>query len=71
MPLTRVKVRKWGDSFGVVIPKELVDGIQIHSGDTLVLHIEKEPDLSSFFGKSRHRINPQKFKDEMRHIWGS
>ena len=64
------KVRKWGDSLGVIIPKEVVVEENIEEGDTIMLTLEKEADLSPFFGASNHKEqNTQQFKDELRQIW--
>ena len=63
-------VRKWGDSLGVIIPKEAVMEENLAEGDTILLTMEKEADLGHFFGACRHKEqNTQKFKDELRQIW--
>ncbi|MBI2668247.1 AbrB/MazE/SpoVT family DNA-binding domain-containing protein [Candidatus Woesearchaeota archaeon] len=63
-------VRKWGDSLGIIIPKEFVDEESLSAGDTVLVQIEKEADLSPFFGKCRQREkSTQAFKDELRQIW--
>lgn len=67
---TKAKVRKWGDSLGVVIPREVATEEGLAEGDTILLSIEKEADLSIFFGKCQHpQSDTQKFKDELREIW--
>ncbi len=67
---TEAKVRKWGDSLGVVIPREVATEEGLIEGDTILLSIEKEADLSNFFGKCQQpQSDTQKFKDELREIW--
>ena len=38
------KPKKWGNSVGVIIPKELLEKENISLNDELVLHIEKKKD---------------------------
>ena len=38
------KPKKWGNSMGVIIPKEIVEREKITMNDELVLHIEKRKD---------------------------
>ena len=39
---TIAKSKKWGNSLGVIIPKEVVEEQNILLGDELILHIEKK-----------------------------
>lgn len=41
---TVAKPKKWGNSIGVIIPKEIIEQQNITLGDELVLHIEKKKD---------------------------
>ena len=41
---TIAKPKKWGNSIGVIIPKELVEKENITLDDELILHIEKKKD---------------------------
>ena len=38
------KPKKWGNSVGIIIPKELLEKENISLNDELVLHIEKKKD---------------------------
>lgn len=35
-----VKARKWGNSFGIVLPKSIVDKENIDEGTDLIIHIK-------------------------------
>jgi antitoxin MazE len=35
------KIQKWGNSFGVRIPRALLDGLSLVGDDTVVLSVEK------------------------------
>lgn len=64
-------VRKWGNSLGVTLPKELVEGHNIKEGDKLVLPVViKKADLSKIFGSIKTGMSGQKFKDMAREGWG-
>ncbi|KHO48508.1 MAG: hypothetical protein QT00_C0001G0527 [archaeon GW2011_AR5] len=41
---TIAKPKKWGNSIGVIIPKEIIEEQNITLEDELVLHIEKKKD---------------------------
>ena len=64
-----VVVRKWGNSLGVTLPKEIVDKQQIRENERLFIGIQKEkaPKVSDIFGLvSGWKINTQKIKDAQR-----
>jgi bifunctional DNA-binding transcriptional regulator/antitoxin component of YhaV-PrlF toxin-antitoxin module len=37
------KVRKWGNSIGVIIPKKIAEDLNIKPGETVHIKIEHEP----------------------------
>ena len=63
-----VKVKKWGNSMGVILPKWVVEKEKLKENQKIRLSIIKETDLSDIFGvlKGKLKISAQKFKDEMR-----
>ncbi len=38
------KPKKWGNSIGIIIPKEVIDLEKITTDDELIVHIEKKKD---------------------------
>jgi hypothetical protein len=67
---TRTKIREWGNSYGIVIPKELVikEGFKVN--DCVIVSINKKQSLEDFFGKGKGKIvDAQKEKDEARKSW--
>jgi hypothetical protein len=67
---TKTKIREWGNSYGIVIPKELVikEGFKVN--DCVTVSINKKKTLEGFFGKGKGKIkDAQKEKDEARKIW--
>ena len=65
-----VKIRKWGNSFGVILPKELLDRKGLKEEDGIVIEIVKEADLSKIFGSiKKRRLSGQKFKELVKEGW--
>ncbi|MEK6914867.1 MAG: AbrB/MazE/SpoVT family DNA-binding domain-containing protein [Nanoarchaeota archaeon] len=67
---TKTKIREWGNSLGIVIPKEIVIKERLHTNDDVIVTISKKDTLEDFFGKLKNsKIDPQKMKNENRKIW--
>ncbi len=67
---TRVRVKEWGNSLGIVIPREIVIKEDIHQDDEITITVAKEHTLRGFFGKGKGiKIDTQKMKDEVRKEW--
>lgn len=67
---TKTKIREWGNSFGIVIPRELVikEGFKVN--DIVNVNIDKKKNLDEFFGKGKGKIkNVQREKDEAKRLW--
>lgn len=41
---TVAKPKKWGNSIGIIIPREIIEEQKITLNDDLILHIEKKKD---------------------------
>lgn len=48
MVSTTVKVKKWGNSFGVLIPKETVRKLCLNEGEKIQLDITLQKKISGF-----------------------
>ncbi len=62
-------LRKWGNSFGVVIPKELLRQKKIKPNDKVLIELIKPADLRDVFGTLKTKMSGQKFKDMVRKGW--
>ncbi len=63
----QVRLRRWGNSMGIILPKEIVDRQRLKENEKVSISIIKETDLSSIFGSLKNlKLDAQKFKDEMR-----
>ena len=65
-----VIVKKWGNSMGIVLPKEIVESKNLKENDKIRLEIVKEADLTPIWGLIKKRkMNGQQFKDMVRKGW--
>lgn len=64
-----VKVKEWGNSFGVVLPRQFVKAAGIEIGDEVVVS-QKKADIKPLFGLLKETTKTaQELKDEMRKSW--
>lgn len=64
-----LKVKKWGNSLGLVLPKEFVEKEHLEEGDRVIISVIKEADLTPFYGKLKRKMSGQAFKDLVREGW--
>ena len=66
-----VKVRKWGDSLAVIIPKVIADKEKISTNDNIHIKIEKKMNFLDLFGIAKGKIkkSAQQLKNESREGW--
>ncbi len=67
MPELDSKVKKWGNSLGIVIPIEIAKKDRIKEGqDVHVIIIKKSDVLKKTFGTLKLKKTAQEIKDELR-----
>jgi len=64
----RTVMRKWGNSLGVVIPREEASKEGLHENDEVEIVIRKAVDIRQLFGKYKFR-ELQSLKEELREGW--
>ena len=64
-------VKKWGNSIGIVLPKELVRNQHLRENDRVIVEVAKEADLTKLFGSLKRKMSGQGFKDRVREGWQS
>ena len=64
----KTKLRRWGNSFGIVVPISAVEKERASEGDEITIIMRKDkPELKRLFGALKNwKIDSQKFKDEIR-----
>lgn len=67
--ITKVKLKAWGNSLGVIIPKAVVNQIGLKEGEEVEITVRPgSDDIKRLFGKY-HTGSAQEAKDEMRAGW--
>ncbi|MEK6894246.1 MAG: hypothetical protein AABX10_02170 [Nanoarchaeota archaeon] len=62
-----VKPKIWGNSLGIVIPRDIVKRAKITPETEIVVIIERENPIKELFGSLRGwKIDAQKMKDDIR-----
>jgi len=65
---TKTRLKKWGNSLGVVIPKEAVERNGLRVGEEVEIRLTKLGDITELKGKYPVR-ELQATKEEMRKGW--
>ena len=68
MTMAEVKVKEWGNSLGVIIPKEIAKHIDLHKGDTIKVDIIKAKRIDGF-GMLKGIGKFEEEKDMHREFW--
>ena len=64
------KLRRWGSSLGLIVPKELVLKQRLKPGEEVLFEIKKKTLVKDIFGVLKDwKVNSQKVKDELRKEW--
>ena len=66
---TETTVKKWGNSLGIILPKELVDYQHLKENDKVSVLVVKEADLTGIYGTLPRKMSGQQFKDMVRKGW--
>ena len=48
MTMAEVQVKEWGNSLGIIIPKEIVKHVDLHKGETIAVDIIKKKRMDGF-----------------------
>ena len=64
-----VTLRKWGNSIGIVFPKEFVKQRNLKPNEKIVVEIARKADLGRIFGTLPRKMSGQEFKDMVREGW--
>lgn len=64
------RVRRIGNSLGIIIPKQEVVDEKIEEGDLVEVEVLRCTSLKEMFGSVKFRKTAQELKDETRREWG-
>lgn len=62
------KLKRWGNSFGVIVPKEVVEREGLREGEEVEIWVRKASNVTDLFGKYKFR-DLQREKEKMRKGW--
>jgi antitoxin component of MazEF toxin-antitoxin module len=62
------RLKRWGNSFGVVVPKEIVEKEGLKEGEEVEISVRKASDIRQLFGKYPFK-DLQLQKERMRKGW--
>ena len=48
MTMAEVRIKEWGNSLGVIIPKDVAKHVDLHKGDTVKIDIIKNKRIDGF-----------------------
>lgn len=69
MAEVEVITRKWGNSLGITIPKDVVEEEHLREDQKVVIEIKPVLDLRPLRGLIKFKKSAQEIKDEMRESW--
>ena len=64
-----VVLKRWGNSMGVVLPKEMVEKEELKENQRVLIEVIKEADLTDIFGTLKRKMSGQEFKNMVRKGW--
>jgi antitoxin component of MazEF toxin-antitoxin module len=62
------KLKKWGNSYGVVVPREIVEKEGLREGEIVEISVRKAAEIERLFGRYPFK-DLQSQKDAMRKGW--
>jgi len=62
-------IRRWGNSFGAVIPIEIIEKENLKANSKVKVELVKEANLKPVFGTLKRKMSGQEFKDMVRKGW--
>ena len=62
-------VKKWGNSVGVVFPKEFATKKHLKANQKILVEVVKEADIRNLHGSLPRKMSGQAFKDMVRKGW--
>lgn len=65
---SKAKLKRWGNSYGVVVPKEIVEKEGLKEGEEVEISVRKASDIRRLFGRYPFK-DLQLEKEQMRKGW--
>jgi antitoxin component of MazEF toxin-antitoxin module len=65
---SKAKLKRWGNSYGVIVPKEIVEKEGLKEGEEVEISVRKASDIRRLFGRYPFK-DLQLEKEQMRKGW--
>ncbi len=65
----QANVKKWGNSMGIILPKNFVEEKKLEENDIVFVNVVKKVDVKHLFGSLKRKVSGQKFKNMVRKEW--
>lgn len=66
----QTKLRRWGNSFGIVIPSEVMRVENFKEGEEVIVEVSRKENLKKVFGSLKDwKVNSQELKNQAREDW--
>lgn len=70
MVLVKARIREWGNSLGIIIPREKVVEAGLAKGQEITVDVKATNPVKAAFGSLKGwKLDAQKVKDELRKEW--
>jgi len=63
------EIKKWGNSFGIILPKSLIEEAGLKEKDKIVINVIKKADISKTFGTIKRKLSGKEFKEIVKKSW--
>lgn len=64
-----VVIKKWGNSMGIVLPKDVVEKNKLKENETILVELVKAAHLTKVFNSLKRKMSGQEFKNMVREGW--
>ena len=65
----KTTAKVWGNSIGIILPKNVVQKLAIRPKEEIVVSIRKKSNVMQLFGTAKLKRTAQEMKDEARKGW--
>ena len=66
---TEAVIKKWGNSFGIIFPKNFVESNNLKLNDKIIVDVVKKAEFKRVFGSLKAGMSGQNFKNMVRKGW--
>ena len=63
------KAKKWGNSWGVIIPKDEAEKLHLHENAYVHVNLEKTPTIQELVGTFKSKKSTDELKKEIKKGW--